>query len=91
MYLSEGLQKKWAPILDHPELGQINDSYRKAVTTVLLENQEKAMQEDNQVLASQNFLSEGLASGAFPDKGGVAKYDPIMISLVRRSMPNLIA
>lgn len=91
MYLSEGLQKKWAPILEHPELGQINDSYRKAVTTVLLENQEKAMQEDNQVLASQNFLSEGLASGAFPDTGGVAKYDPIMISLVRRSMPNLIA
>jgi hypothetical protein len=91
MYLSEGLQKKWAPILDHPELGQINDSYRKAVTTVLLENQEKAMQEDNQVLASQNFLSEGLASGAYPDTGGVAKYDPIMISLVRRSMPNLIA
>ena len=92
MYLSENLQKKWAPILDHPELGNIEDPYRKAVTTVLLENQEKSMQEDNQVLSSQNFLTEGgLASGAFPDKGGVAKYDPIMISLVRRAMPNLIA
>ena len=56
MYLSEGLQKKWAPILDHPELGQINDSYRKAVTTVLLENQEKAMQEDNQVPVSYTHL-----------------------------------
>ena len=91
MYLSENLQKKWAPILDHPELGNIEDPYRKAVTTVLLENQEKAMQEDNQVLSSQNFLTEGQASGAFPDTGGVAKYDPIMISLVRRAMPNLIA
>ena len=91
MYLSENLQKKWAPILDHPELGNISDPYRKAVTTVLLENQEKSMQEDNQVLSSQNFLTEGQASGAFPDQGGVAKYDPIMISLVRRAMPNLIA
>ena len=91
MYLSENLQKKWAPILDHPELGKISDPYRKAVTTVLLENQEKSMQEDNQVLSSQNFLTEGQASGAFPDQGGVAKYDPIMISLVRRAMPNLIA
>ena len=91
MYLSEHLQKKWAPILDHPELGNISDPYRKAVTTVLLENQEKSMQEDNQVLSSQNFLTEGQASGAFPDVGGVAKYDPIMISLVRRAMPNLIA
>ena len=92
MYLSETLQKKWAPILDHPELGNISDPYRKAVTTVLLENQEKSMQEDNQVLSSQNFLTEaGQASGAFPDQGGVAKYDPIMISLVRRAMPNLIA
>ena len=92
MYLSENLQKKWAPILDHPELGKIDDPYRKAVTTVLLENQEKSMQEDNQVLSSQNFLTEaGQASGAFPDQGGVAKYDPIMISLVRRAMPNLIA
>jgi len=101
MYLSESLQKKWAPILEHPELGEIKDSYRRAVTTVLLENQEKSMREDGQILASQNFITEaasdGLAVGApsgagnYPDQGGVAKYDPIMISLVRRSMPNLIA
>ena len=91
MYLSEQLQKKWAPILEHPELGGIKDPYRKAVTTVLLENQEKSMNEDSEVLGSQNFLSENIASGALPDGGGIAKYDPIMISLVRRSMPNLIA
>ena len=91
MYLSEQLQKKWAPILEHPDLGDIKDPYKKAVTTVLLENQEKTQMQDNEVMASQNFLSEGLASGAFPDKSGVAKFDPILISLVRRSMPNLIA
>ena len=91
MYLSENLQKKWAPILDHPELGSIKDPYKRAVTTVLLENQEKSLQEEGHVMASQNFLTENTASGALPDTGGIAKYDPIMISLVRRSMPNLIA
>ena len=91
MYLSENLQKKWTPILDHPELGQIKDPYKRAVTTVLLENQEKSMQEEGHVMASQNFITEGLASGSMPDHSGVAKFDPILISLVRRSMPNLIA
>ena len=91
MYLSEQLQKKWGPILEHPDLGDIKDPYKKAVTTVLLENQEKMQMQDNEIMSSQNFLSEGLASGAFPDKQGVAKFDPILISLVRRSMPNLIA
>ena len=91
MYLSENLQKKWAPILDHPELGSIKDPYKRAVTTVLLENQEKSLQEEGHVMASQNFLTENTASGTLPDTGGIAKYDPIMISLVRRSMPNLIA
>ena len=91
MYLSEQLQKKWGPILEHPDLGDIKDPYKKAVTTVLLENQEKMQMQDNEIMSSQNFLSEGLASGSFPDKQGVAKFDPILISLVRRSMPNLIA
>ena len=91
MYLSEQLQKKWGPILEHPDLGDIKDPYKKAVTTVLLENQEKMQMQDNEIMSSQNFLSEGLASGAFPDKQGGAKFDPILISLVRRAMPNLIA
>ena len=91
MYLSEQLQKKWGPILEHPDLGDIKDPYKKAVTTVLLENQEKMQMQDNEIMSSQNFLSEGLASGAYPDASGVAKFDPILISLVRRSMPNLIA
>ena len=101
MYLSEQLQKKWAPILEHPDLGNIKDPYKRAVTTLLLENQEKAQGMDAEVLASQNFLTEaGFGAGVMPDApsahtaaggGHVAKFDPILISLVRRAMPNLIA
>ena len=101
MYLSEQLQKKWGPILEHPDLGKIKDPYKRAVTTILLENQEKAQANDNEVLASQNFLTEaGFGAGEMPDApashtaaggGHVAKFDPILISLVRRAMPNLIA
>ena len=57
MYLSEQLQKKWNPILEHPDLGNIKDPYKRAVTTILLENQEKAQANDNEVLSSQNFLT----------------------------------
>ena len=79
--ISEALQKKWQPILEHPELPEISDPYKKAVTTVLLENQEQYLSE----AAPANF------AGTMPDTGGVAKWDPILISLVRRAMPNLIA
>jgi len=88
MYLTENLQEKWQPVLEHPDLPKIEDSYKRAVTTVILENQEKAVREDN------SFLSEaapGNFSGTMPDTGGVAKWDPVLISLVRRAMPNLIA
>ena len=54
MYLSEQLQKKWGPILEHPDLGDIKDPYKKAVTTVLLENQEKMQMQDNEIMSSQN-------------------------------------
>ena len=68
MYLSEQLQKKWGPILEHPDLGQIKDPYKRAVTTLLLENQEKAQNMDNEVLSSQNFLTEaGFGAGEMPD------------------------
>lgn len=79
--ISEALQKKWQPILEHPELPEISDPYKRAVTTVLLENQEQYLAE----AAPTNF------AGSMPDTGGVAKWDPILISLVRRAMPNLIA
>jgi len=81
MFLSEHLQSKWAEVLDHPDLPKITDPYRRAVTTKLLENQAVALNEDG----AANVV------GAMPDSGGVAKFDPILISLVRRSMPNLIA
>jgi len=83
MFQTEHLQEKWQPVLEHNDLPEIKDSYKKAVTTVILENQEKALREDS------NFLSEAApvnATGA-----NVDNWDPIMISLVRRSMPNLIA
>jgi len=88
MFLTENLQSKWAPVLDHPDMPQIGDSYKKAVTTVILENQEKAMREE------RGMLHEALPANhadAMPDTGGIAKFDPILISLVRRAMPNLIA
>jgi len=101
MYLSEQLQKKWGPILEHPDLGDIKDPYKRAVTTILLENQEKSQAQEQEILSSQNFLTEtGFGAGTMPDVpaahtssagGHVAKFDPIMISLVRRAMPNLIA
>ena len=86
MFQTTHLQEKWQPVLDHPDLPKINDAYRRAVTTVILENQEKALRED------ASFLAEGTpvnatAAGANP----MANWDPILISLVRRAMPNLIA
>ena len=83
MYNSENLQEKWQPVLQHPDLPEIKDNYRKAVTSVILENQEKAMKED------AAFLSE--AAPTNNTGGTINNYDPILISLVRRAMPNLIA
>ena len=83
MFQTEHLQEKWQPVLEHNDLPEIKDSYKRAVTTVILENQEKALREDS------NFLSEAAPTNA--TGGNVDNWDPIMISLVRRSMPNLIA
>ena len=91
MFNAEHLQEKWDPILSYEGAPKIQDAHRKMVTAVLLENQEKSMQEEGQVMDSQNFITEGLASGSMDNVDGVAKFDPILISLVRRSMPNLIA
>lgn len=98
MYLSENLQKKWSPVLDHPGLSPIGDKYRRAVTSVILENQEKAAREEARI--NSGFLTEtapamaagtGGYSGGAAAAGPVAGFDPILISLVRRSLPNLIA
>jgi len=85
MFLSEQLQKKWQAILDHADLPEIKDSYKRAVTSVLLENQEKALREE------RFSLFEGPAANNIQSTGGIDTYDPILIGLVRRSMPNLMA
>lgn len=83
--ISEALQKKWQPILEHADLPAIKDNYRKVVTTMLLENQEQYLKET----APTNF--SGATIGGQDGGGNVARWDPILISLVRRAMPNLIA
>src|SRR6056300_395507 len=83
MYLSEQYEKKWQPVLEHPDLPKIGDSYRRAVTATILENQERAMKED------AAFLAEAAPTNS--TGASISNWDPILISLVRRAMPNLIA
>ena len=84
MFLSENLQEKWQPILEHSDLPKIEDNYKKAVTAVILENQEKALNEDRASLEEAAPLN---ATGS----SAISNWDPILISLVRRAMPNLVA
>ena len=81
--LNEELQSKWSPVLDHPELAKITDPYKKAVTAIVLENQQNAMDSDR-----QSMMNEGTAGNL---AAGISNFDPILISLVRRALPNLIA
>ena len=85
MFQTEHLQEKWQPVLQHPDLPEIQDSYKRAVTTLILENQEKALKED------KNFLAETAPTSFVGGNAALDTWDPILISLVRRSMPNLIA
>ena len=85
MFQTEHLQEKWQPVLEHPDLPKIEDSYRRAVTTIILENQEKSIKED------RNFLKESAPTNFIGGNASLDTFDPILISLVRRSMPNLIA
>ena len=85
MYLSESQMDKWAPVLDHPELPQIKDAHRRNVTAVILENQEKAIREE------RSALFESLPGNHAGPTGEIDNYDPVLISLVRRALPNLMA
>ena len=101
MFQSEHLQEKWAPLLDYDGLDPIKDSHRRAVTAVLLENQEKFLREQsafsNGILMESptNSANAAGASGGFSGSaaaaGPVAGFDPVLISLIRRAMPNLVA
>tara|TARA_A100001388_G_scaffold171186_1_gene127952 strand:- start:251 stop:1597 length:1347 start_codon:yes stop_codon:yes gene_type:complete len=94
MFNTESLQEKWSPILEHSELDPIKDNYRKAVTSVLLENQERFLAEERGMIteaAPTNSLGGTGYSGSSTATGPVAGFDPVLISLLRRSMPKLIA
>ena len=99
MYLQEEIQNKWAPVLDHEALGSIKDQHRRSVTAVVLENTEKALREasahgDYQTLTETNSYTPVNAMGGSSSSagaGGIDTFDPVLISLVRRAMPNLIA
>ena len=104
MFQSEQLQNKWAPLLNYEGLDPIKDSHRRAVTAVLLENQERFLREqssfDNGSLSMlmESPTNSGNAAGASGGFGGsaaaggpTAGFDPVLISLIRRSMPNLVA
>jgi len=99
MYLAEEIQNKWAPVLDHDALGHIKDQHRRSVTAVMLENTEKALMEagahgsyqtltETSSVVPANFMG---ASSSTAGAGGIDTFDPVLISLVRRSMPNLMA
>ena len=84
----EKLMEKWSPVLEHQDVPSIDDRYRKAVTARLLENQEVALREER---VQQSFGSLSEAAPANSTGTNIANFDPVLISLVRRAMPNLIA
>ena len=93
----EVLQKKWKAVLDVDSMPRITDPHRRAVTAALLENTEKELRLERAINMGANFLSEAVptnsmgASSSDPTTGSVDIFDPVLISLVRRAMPNLIA
>ena len=102
MFQSEHLQEKWSPLLDYEGLDPIKDTHRRAVTAVLLENQEKFLSEEQAFNSGINLMETPTNSGNAAGAGGgfsggstaagpVAGFDPVLISLIRRSMPNLVA
>ena len=93
MFNVEHLQEKWSPLLDYEGLDPIKDSHRRAVTAILLENQEQSIREEREFLseAPTNATGAGGFSGTSAAGGPTAGFDPVLISLIRRSMPNLIA
>ena len=82
------LMEKWAPVLNHEGSAPIDSAYKREVTAVLLENQEREMGKQAEALFEAAPTN---AVGSYSDTGGIAKFDPVLISLVRRAMPQLIA
>jgi hypothetical protein len=88
MYLSEDIQNKWKPVIEHDDLPKIADTHKRSVTAVLLENTERALRESGS-RSNGSFLTE--ATHANQTGADIDNFDPVLISLVRRAMPNLIA
>ena len=97
MYLNETYAKKWAPVLDHGDLPKITDPYKRAVTALVLENQERALIEENRSLnnlwetAPSMAMGSGVNGLSAASGAPIAGFDPILIGLVRRALPNLMA
>lgn len=92
MYNLDELQKKWQPVLEHPDLPEISDAHKRATVATLLENQEHAAREEG--MGTGGYQAPTLLGEAAPANatgGSIDTFDPVLISLVRRSMPNLIA
>ena len=89
---NEVLQEKWGPLLNYEGIDPIKDAHRKAVTAQLLENQEIALREEKEFL-HEAAPTNSVGNGGFTSSGGqtVAGFDPVLISLIRRAMPNLVA
>ena len=97
MNLNEQIQNKWKSVVSHPDLPEIKDAHRRNVTAMVLENTEKALREASASGATQSLLTEdpanivGAGMGPASGEGNIKGFDPILISLVRRAMPNLMA
>jgi hypothetical protein len=97
MYINETYAKKWAPVLDHPELPAITDNYKRAVTALVLENQERALVEESRSMQNlwetspANSMGAGVNGLSSASGAPIAGFDPILIGLVRRALPNLMA
>ena len=96
MFNSKALTEKWSPVLSHEGAGAIKDNYRKAVTAVLLENTENQLREERGMMNEASTVgainADGLSgSGLSTKTGGLAGFDPVMINLIRRAAPNLVA
>ena len=85
------LQQKWKMILEHKDLAPIKDNHKKAVLAQILENEVRALDEERSQGFALNEAAPANSSGAFPSNPNLKGYDPVLISLVRRAMPNLVA
>src|SRR5579872_1531766 len=91
VFLSEDVKKKWMPVIDHPDVAPIKESWKKKVTTILLENTAREITSANRQYLTEDGPTNQVGAGMGAVAGNIKGFDPILISLIRRAMPNLIA